>query len=601
MKTIMKFFLSFLVASSLSAQITDPRDFVVLLDLGPALTAHRNSVVSVFLNVILKDYLNSSRLDEFHLIGFAKVPRLMFRETSFSRERVESFLVDLYRLPESDEQMDLISGLDLAKDYLRSLATAKTKQVVLIMDGKSPGGEAAVLWKKNLIDFHQYLRANKWRFRLVLLPYDGSQPELDLSQIWKDEIPLTILNDSEDFANKLLGSPRIFWPEASLKIGRSFRLPLKVINYEQENLLLRVRQILIDGQNALNRPFSLSLPPNSNRSFDPELSWNNAPEADGEYSMTIEVVFEDGNRAFPNKRILKVNYSSSTGSILDIRLILIIFGIILVGVLVIWLVIKLLNYQATGHRLDKVQAARRLGKLQTSIRSLDRGYPQESRDKPAQAEKGGPLTASDKDRSPARVTPRTASQSTQSFSVPRAQPQTQEGRKTTLPHQESFVSYSGSSVTGPKEEELARFGNKQPTWESRDSYAVNEPGTKKDCTFVVEIWTDDYMFQNNIGKRGRFYFQVGDKKVLGAPTGIPVRILRTPELGELTWDGDKLWFRPLVENLNTGKEPIDVINREIVWSPPGKMGLHVVLQPYVSEAEKFKRFLRNLGKTNPDI
>lgn len=185
MKSLIKSFLVFYVALSLSAQITDPRDFVVLLDLGPALEAHRNGVVSVFLNVILKDYLNSSRLDEFHLIGFSKDPRLMFRKTAFSRESVESFLVDLHRLPASDEQMNLIAGLDLARDYLLSLATAKTKQVVLIMGGTSPGGETAGEWKKSLIDFHQYLRANKWRFRLVLLPYDGTQSELDLSQIGK--------------------------------------------------------------------------------------------------------------------------------------------------------------------------------------------------------------------------------------------------------------------------------------------------------------------------------------------------------------------------------------------------------------------------------
>lgn len=610
MKKFLIFLANLTLIFNLSAQVTDPRDFVVLLDLGPALSVYRNSVVSVFLNVILKDYLNSSKLDEFHLIGFAQEPRLMFRETAFSRERVESFLIDLNRLPESTDRMDLIKGLDLAKDYLRALVTMKTKQVVLIMGGESPGGATATLWKKSLIDFNQYLRANKWRFRIVLLPYTGDQPDLDLAQIWKDEIPLTVLDESEDFANKLLGSPRIMWPEGTLRVGKTFKLPLKIINYEQENLLLRIRQIQIDGENALNRPISLSLSPNSTRDFNPDLNWINSPESEGEYNINIEIVFEDSNRSFPVKRRLTVEFTSSAGPILDLKLILLIIGLILVGVLITWLIIRLLHHRATGHRLSKVQAMKRLEKIrvtpsnldrQTALaenKNLDRGQTTIKREseipRSALANARSQFSPSSSLFEESSRTKSTLKQTSTITDHNRDQPRT--GAVT------ATVSTLSSRKEGPKEEDLTHFGKKRSSWEGEDtprlSAAQESSGA---CTFLAEIWTDDFLFQNNIGKRGRFLFQVGDKKILGSPTGIPIKILKTPELGELTWDGEKLWFRALAQDLNFGQEPVNVLNKEIIWSSPGKKGLHIVLQPYISEAEKFKRFLRSLGKTNPDF
>lgn len=622
----MSSFLRLIAALSLPvalwAQVDDPRDFVVVLDLGRVMTVYRNEVTSVFLNVILKDYLNSRQLDEFHLIGMGQEPRLMFRETTFSRDRVERFLVDLSRVPAVEGPVNLLGALDMVRDYIRSLATVKKKQIILILDGASPGPDLTRRWKEALESFAQTARANQWRYRLVLIPYQEGAPEQDLARLWQGELPMAVFplngqDGTEEFANRLLGSPRIVWPQARIPVrGDRLHLELSVQNFEADNLVLRVKEVLVNGANALPRPFSFSLPPGSTRNMTLDLQASNLPET-GEVLLVVELVFDDPVRAFPNRGEVSVSIQPSAFGGLDLRAILLVLFLTALAALIVWFLVRLMGRRATVVRLSRTEAERRLARARASHTSESTA--------PAIASGRSESTPPTRSRAGERSTdtPRTASEpvtaSTNSAGARGAslsaasggEPSRRSTGRTEVAARVTSTSQALPAVSSvrpsearaearpPREDDLARFSKKLPNWEIDTSDSATVQGDR-DCVFRVEIWTDDFLFQNDVGKRGRFPFAVGEKKVLGSTAGIPIKIVRAPELGELHWDGQTLWFTGWAEGLNFGKETVAIQGREIVWSRP-KHSLHILIQPYVSEAEKFKRFLRSLGRTNPEV
>lgn len=607
---------------ALWAQVDDPRDFVVVLDLGRVLSVYRNEVTSVFLNVILKDYLNSRQLDEFHLIGMGQEPRLMFRETTFSRDRVERFLVDLSRVPAVEGPVNLIGALDMVRDYIRSLVTVKKKQIILILDGASPGPELARRWKEALGSFAQTARANQWRYRLVLIPFQEGTPEQDLARSWQGDLPLAVFplngqDGTEEFANRLLGSPRIVWPQVRIPVhGNRLHLELSVQNFEADNLVLRVKEVLVNGVNALPRPFSFSLPPDSTRNMILDLQASNLPEP-GEAQLAVELVFDDPVRAFPNRGEVSVSIQPSAFGGLDLRAILLVVLLTALAALIVWFLVRLMGRRASVVRLSRSEAERRLAQARVSRTSESTSPAITS----ARIESVSPSPFRAGDR--ATDTPRSTSESVTASANPtgaQGSPLSSAagGTSSRRPSGRTEVPARGLPASGalpavssvrpsearsetrpPREEDLARFSRRLPNWEIDTSDSAKQGA--RDCVFRVEIWTDDFLFQNDVGKRGRFPFAVGEKKVLGTSAGIPIKIVRAPELGELHWDGQTLWFTGWAEGLNTGKETVAIQGREIVWSRPGKHSLHILIQPYVSEAEKFKRFLRSLGRTNPEV
>jgi len=596
MKKFLTLFWGCMILNLVSAQIRDPKDFIVILDLGPVIDDYRNNIVSVFLNVILKDYLNSKELDEFHLVGMGKEPRLMFREASFSREKVETFLVDLSRVPSIQPPINLIGTLNFVRDYLNSLRTIKSKHLILIMDGKSPGLDLEKTWKEALIKFRQFAIQNGWTFKIVLLPYIGDQPDLDLAKLWEKDLPTTVLDESDEFANKLLGSPRITWPDQPLKVGKSFRLTVKVENFEEQNIVLKVRNVLLNNESALKRPLTLSIPPKSSRDLNLELEWKTPPIEDGIYDANFNIEFEDNYRAFPKKQILNLQYTSSEAFDVDIRFILLIILAIILGVLFVLLIIRLFNHQVTGKRLSRIQAEKRLEKIKSMAYQLNTDRAEPYFTSTSQIYSSDKLTSKSKEEVVTQQTRSLDSAKSAKTSNWIASPDkvTHTSQSKKMVSQASTISFDQQVSSKNQPTPII----KSTVSETKIVYEANKPSGK---VFVAEIWTDDYLFQNNIGNRGRFRFEVGEKKVLGSLKGIPIKIMRVPELGELTWDGETLWFKSWVDGFNIGNEVYNCLNKELVWSQPGKMGLHIFIQPYLSEASKFKLFLENLGKTNPGI
>ncbi|GEM_PF-4132485 len=512
----------------------EPKDFIVVLDLGPILESSRNNIMSVFLNVILKDYLKSQKLDEFHLIGMANDPRQMYRQIVFDKNEIENFLINLNRVPAETVLPDLPKTMNFTFDYIQSLANDKSKVIVLIMDGKSPGGSEEKKWKDSLERFLTQANRNRWSFKIALIPFDGAQPEFDLNQLWSSRLPVTAFENSPEFANRFLGSPRITFPSDLGIQGRNITFPIKVENFNGDGMVLKLNSVKINGDSVLDNPTTISVSPNSSKSVTLSLYWKNAPAVPGNLDLLVELGFEDNFRAFPDKVRLPLNYTGEDGGSISPQIVILIIVAILLVALMIFLFVRLVQHRAQpGHYVSPALARKRIENQRTASTARNASTTNATR---------------------------TSSVATSISKQPSARI---EKRQTVAP-----VSRSAPANLGSEEN-----------------------------VYYLELWTDDFLFQNTAGGRGLFKFHDQERKVLGDIKGVPIRIQNTPALGEFYFENGKLWFKPLVEGCSFGDQAFICEGEEIIWNQHQKKSLHILMKRYVSEADKFKLFLQKLGKT----
>jgi Arc/MetJ family transcription regulator len=86
-------------------------------------------------------------------------------------------------------------------------------------------------------------------------------------------------------------------------VKAGFNVPLRVKNYRENPVLVKLNQILMEGQNILNKPVSVKVPGNSDAELPAQVVLPNGMEL-GEKSYAVELVFDETVRVFLEREFL---------------------------------------------------------------------------------------------------------------------------------------------------------------------------------------------------------------------------------------------------------------------------------------------------------
>lgn len=363
---------------------TEPIDLVVLMDTSESMMPYFDNTVQYLLKDIMKEHMRYG--DSFHLISFADEPEFELAKTIKDEKDIEEIVARILLLAPLGKYTDLISALKYLYDYTEDLSRASKKTILILTDGihdpppGSPYAVAATQAAEVTRQIAQDIKREGWDVNLLEYPEDGkiqaeagaagesAQNEKNLLPSLADDLKVPIVpytagngEEAENLAHSALGAPEILFPQHLGRVRSSFTVPFKVKNYRETPVLVRLNQVMMEGQNVLNKPASVKVAKNSTETLEAQIVLPKGMEL-GEKSLPVELIFDDSVRVFPTNGVLSFTYvkpglSVDLSAALRITL-LVLFIIICVGLL--FLLFRRLF--TTGH-------------TQTHIKASERAYP----------------------------------------------------------------------------------------------------------------------------------------------------------------------------------------------------------------------------------
>lgn len=353
-----------------------PKDFIVLLDTSKSMFDYQDQVVQVFFNDVLKEHLKLR--DTFHLISFSEKPELEISQKIEDRSDAAKILKRLFLLQPLGEFTDLILGLNFTYQYAVSLPGNSQKTVVILTDGvqNTPKGSPKFNEQElsdQVLAQIKLMKQNGWDVRLIRIPalaknqsgantstnnsaaaenkaHEGpgaKETRANLDSISDNlKLPLYDYDQNKAFSNVALGSPEVVFPADLGKIGTSFNLPLRIKNKTESKALLRIKEVLYQGENILKDRQSITLEIGEERDFFLSCQFQKNRPVSGKGELPIEITFDDDLRAFPTQATIAIDFSAGIESFTDILIWLVVLVALALAALVLYRILQNLYRQS---------------------------------------------------------------------------------------------------------------------------------------------------------------------------------------------------------------------------------------------------------------
>ncbi len=381
-----------LVSVVFAAPAAQTFDTVILLDTSESMFPYFDSSVDYLIQDIIKNQLKVG--DTFHLLTFANTPEYEISRKITGKKDIEEILSRILLLQPLGKYTDLITALGYLNTYTNKLSPETFKKVIILTDGihdPPPGSDSATIDEKTLLDKIKQITGNMkrqgWDVSLIRFPLSagndaantstgssgskGTQTSsggVDLFTELSTELDTRIIDyDSNNnvLSHKATGEPQIIFPADLGEVSFRFAIPFRVKNFSAEPVQIRLKEIIWDKQNILNKEAFVKVDADSDKTLKAEVSLSKEVTP-GNYTIPLELVFADDTRPYPRTGsisfILKepgVGGSIDWGKVLKILFYVV---IILVAVLIIVFIVKYLSgrsYAAAGRRIHHEPEERR--------------------------------------------------------------------------------------------------------------------------------------------------------------------------------------------------------------------------------------------------
>ncbi len=328
----------------------EPKDVVVLLDTSSSVMPIYDDLVNYVIGDTLREHVNSG--DTFHLLSFNSNPEIEISEKIQTKDDITDVLERLLLLQPIGRYTDLILALKYLYQYTIDLPFDREKSIVVLTDGihDPPPGSLFPSNDPNLKtevkQITEELNRRGWDVRLIKLPSDtektaekstkdkneeeesedGSKDgiqeksEEDISEesLLDDiseelDVPIVEYEDgeSEEVSHKTFNMATVIYPDQLGLVGYSFNLPLTFINTTNEEIHLRLKEIVLDNKNILRKPVSLLLDRDEKKSIDCPISLPKSLEP-GKQDLIITLHFAEKTKAAPKEGIISLELKQST-------------------------------------------------------------------------------------------------------------------------------------------------------------------------------------------------------------------------------------------------------------------------------------------------
>ncbi len=341
-----------LVVLALPAANAQQLDMIVLLDISESVFPIFDDLVGHLIQDTLTNHLRMG--DYFHLITFADSPKIEVSQKIEAGDQAEEIVTYLLLLQPLGKYTDFISALKYLFHYTADLPSGREKVILVLTDGihdPPPGShfnrpEDEV--KEELAKTTERIRSRGWDVRIMALPDERQGDKTNLLDTLSENLAVSQVDYPEtvedDIANKALGHPRVAVPGNIETINRNGEISLEVTNYRDEKIYIKLRSLLVNGEDVLVNSPDAILEPESTERLKARVRLPDSIPG-GRRSLEIEPEFSNGTRFSPET--LKVTVDVEEGILRNRGRVLMIFLYVVIGLIgaggITFLVIKLRN------------------------------------------------------------------------------------------------------------------------------------------------------------------------------------------------------------------------------------------------------------------
>ncbi|MEW5817186.1 MAG: VWA domain-containing protein [Spirochaetota bacterium] len=299
-------------------------DFIVLLDTSENVSGIFDDVIDLFIRNPLTNQLKSG--DNFHLIVFNNEPRIEISEQINTKDDVENILKRISLIYPFGSHKDLILALKYLYQVAMGLPLKNKKTILILTDGihdppeSSPFHESKAETLLELGNISGDLSQQGWYIRALKLPekentdtQSESSGRINLfpQLVGNLNIPYTdyMREDKKDISNIALGSPSVEFPSYLGKVGNRFKVPIKIKNFNDKPIMLKLIGIDYNGKNILEEKIVRKVDGKKTITLHPYLTV--PPDFDeGDKTIPVELDFSDSLRVSPVRGTLRFTFST---------------------------------------------------------------------------------------------------------------------------------------------------------------------------------------------------------------------------------------------------------------------------------------------------
>ncbi len=251
----------------------EPLDLVVMVDISASMAPYFADVVDYFIADIMRGLLQDG--DRFHLLSFAGLTEVEMGGLRIDGEERQRLVNKIRLLQPIGLYTDLVRAVLFLQGYTASVPAVGSRQIVLITDGvhdpppTSPyaGDQAGAIAR--LLEGARSIRMNGWYVHILGLPLrpgaaGGAGPRSLLGPLAREFggglLPYTGPG-KETIAPATAGLLELRWPGRLGRVGRSFNLPLAIVNNTPGGLSLTLSHVWHGSADLLGAPQNVTVNP----------------------------------------------------------------------------------------------------------------------------------------------------------------------------------------------------------------------------------------------------------------------------------------------------------------------------------------------------
>ncbi len=365
-------------------------DIVVLLDTSGTMLPYYTDINNRVLSELCSEFVRIG--DTFHLISFAELPASEISQRVNDQSDVQKIVSRFSLLYPLGAYSDFLNALLYSLQYIASLDVYSQKVLVIISDGifnpsrNSPyftleprdveksiqktvetmAGQGVYIYyikapfpeNTELKDFAGNI-TQKDPAQNVLTTDESVMTEYatqlqNLSSVVSSDLN-TVGDSGEDFIGSAMKLPLLSCPQDLGKKRYSFTLPLTITNNTQEQILLQLDKILIEGVNVLDTKIFISIKPEKSSELSVPITLPSS-FASGQTVLKAQFIFADNVRTNPQSlewSMVLIPGSSFLAGFTSSSIIIIVIIAALVACLIVLFIILSLSKRINNARIRK--------------------------------------------------------------------------------------------------------------------------------------------------------------------------------------------------------------------------------------------------------
>lgn len=305
-------------------------DTVILLDTSESMLPYFQSTVDYLIGDIIRNQLKIG--DTFNLLTFDSKPNYEMSRKLKSEKDIQDILARILLLQPFGKYTDLVSAIVYVNNYTIKLPISTKKKIIILTDGvndpppgsmynniKSYSGKIKTItdnmirqgWDVSLIRFPlKQVGSKTLNENSTSQVTDGSDVFTEISKNLNSKI-IQFEGNNSKLSHQATGDPQIIFPGTLGSVKRSFTIPFIIKNYNQSPVQLRLKKILYNNNNILQKETDLKVGGNKSGTLEAFVQFPSSLKQ-GDYSFPVTLVFSDDMRPYPRSGTISFNLVGST-------------------------------------------------------------------------------------------------------------------------------------------------------------------------------------------------------------------------------------------------------------------------------------------------